>query len=337
MSHNGDPMMRAVVCDGTGGVNVMRVAQIQRPNMPPKGSGQVLIQVHATGVNRPDIFQRIGTYTPPFDASPILGLEVAGVVVGGDVNDNVAIGDAVCALTHGGGYAEYVVAERAQCMPVPTGWTMTQAAGLPETYFTVWFNVFDRAHLGRDGIETLLVHGGTSGIGVAAIQMARAMGQMVWASASTPDKRAACLTLGATGALDYRDDWVRGFMAATDGVGAHVVLDMAGGSSTAQNISAMAHGGRLAWIAHLSGNRVDFKVSDIMAREVQLTGAYLRRQPNAIKAKIATQLHQKIWPKLNDGTIKPVIAHIFTIDEVKTAHEKMEQGQHIGKIILRVR
>lgn len=328
--------MRAVICDGVGSSDVMCVKRVERPKMPIVGSGQIMVRVHAAGVNRPDVLQRSGLYAPPVDASPILGLEIAGVVVGGDVNADVALGDAVCALTHGGGYAEYVVVERDQCLPVPNGWTMVEAASLPETYFTVWFNVFERAHLGLSGVETLLVHGGSSGIGVAAIQMARAMGQVVWASAGTAEKRSACVALGAAGAFDYKEDWVSNFLVETDGVGAHVILDMAGGSSTTNNILAMASGGRLAWIAHLTGNRIELKISDIMAREIQFTGSYLRRQTKLVKAQIAMRLKANIWPKLVDGTIMPVIDHVFDFENVKKAHERMESNQHVGKIVLQL-
>lgn len=333
VSHGGK--MNAVVCDGVGGASVMRIAQVARPSA---GVGQVLIRVHAAGVNRPDVLQRSGLYAPPVDASPVLGLEVAGEVVGGDLGDGLALGNSVCALTHGGGYAEYVVAERAQCLPVPQGWTLVQAASLPETFFTVWFNVFERAHLGRDGVETLLVHAGASGIGVAAIQMATAMGQKVWVTAGTSEKRDACIQLGALGALDYHeDDWADVFFRMTEKKGADVILDMVGGRSLASNMKALAHGGRLSWIAFLAGHRVELKINEVMAKEVSFTGSYLRRQSNAMKAQIARQLHSEIWPRIENGKIKPVIDRVFDFKDVILAHNRMESNLNIGKIVLQWR
>lgn len=325
------PMMRAVVCDGVGEAEVMRIAQVPRP---VAGQGQLLIKVHAAGVNRPEILQRKGVYAPPADASALLGLEVAGEIVAGDVDGQWRMGDTVCALTHGGGYAEYVVVEREQCLPVPQGWTMTQAASLPETYFTVWLNVFMKSELGRSKAETLLVHAGASGIGVAAIQMAVAMGQTVWASAGTPEKRSACLKLGATGVLDYHDaQWVEVFKSAQPN-GADVVLDMVGGNSLKSNIEALAQSGRLAWIAFLAGNRAELKISDIMTKEIRLTGSFLRRQSTQIKAQIAKELTENIWPKINSGQIHPVIDSVYGFENVISAHKRMESNEHMGKIVL---
>ena len=329
-------VMDAVVCDGAGDVSVMSLQRIQRPAMPPAGSGHVLLRVHAAGVNRPDLLQRAGVYAPPADASQILGLEVAGEVVGGDVGDAWALGDAVCALTHGGGYAEYVVVERAQCLPVPRGWSMVAAASLPETYFTVWLNVFDRAHFGRDGIETLLVHAGASGIGVAAIQLARAMGQNVWASAGSAEKRAACLALGAQGVFDYHsNDWAAEFLAECP-AGADVVLDVLGADMVSRNLSVMAQGARLAWIAFLTGNRAQLNISDVMAREITLTGAFLRRQSNEVKARIAADLRQRVWPLMDGAAIVPVVNRVFDFADVRAAHEYMASNVHIGKIVLQL-
>lgn len=328
--------MCAVVCDGAGDASVMSVQSIARPAMPSVGSGQVMLRVHAAGVNRPDLLQRAGVYAPPADASQILGLEVAGEVVGGDVGEACALGDAVCALTHGGGYAEYVVVERAQCLPVPRGWSMVEAASLPETYFTVWFNVFDRAHLGRDGTETLLVHAGASGIGVAAIQLARAMGQNVWASAGSAEKRAACLALGAQGVFDYRsDDWAAELLN-THPAGVDVVLDVLGADVLSRNLSVMACGARLAWIAFLTGNRAQLNISDVMAREIVLTGAYLRRQSNEVKARIAADLRQRVWPLIDNAAIVPVVNRVFDFADVRAAHEYMASNAHIGKIVLQL-
>ena len=324
--------MQAVVCDGVGDAAVMRLAAVARPHA---GQGQLLIKVHAAGVNRPDVLQRSGLYAPPADASPFLGLEVAGEVVGGDVGSDVALGDCVCALTHGGGYAEYVVVERGQCLPVPQGWSMVEAASLPETFFTVWFNVFERAHLGRDGAETLLVHAGASGIGVAAIQMAKAMGQTVWVTAGSPEKRDACMRLGAVGALDYHDpNWADAFLTMTEHRGANVVLDMIGGSSLAHNVKALAHGGRLAWIAFLAGNRVELRINEVMAKEISLTGSFLRRQSSTMKAHVADQLHAFIWPKIEQGEIRPVVDSVFDFKDVVAAHHRMESNINIGKIVL---
>lgn len=325
--------MRAVVCDGVGDASVMRIAEVMRPHA---GAGQLLIKVQAAGVNRPDVLQRSGLYAPPADASPILGLEVAGEVVGGDLGDGFALGDCVCALTHGGGYAEYAVVERAQCLPVPRGWSAVEAASLPETFFTVWFNVFERAHLGRDGVETLLVHAGASGIGVAAIQMAKAMGHRVWVTAGTLEKRDACVRLGAVGALNYHEaDWADVFLAMTEQQGADVVLDMVGGRTLADNVKALAHGGRLAWIAFLAGHRVELKINEVMAKEISLTGSYLRRQSSAMKAHIARQLRSEVWPKVEAGDIQPVIDHVFGFEDVILAHNRMESNLNIGKIVLK--
>lgn len=324
-------MMRAVICEGAGEAEVMRLAQVARPNA---GQGQLLVRVHAAGVNRPDVLQRKGLYAPPADASPLLGLEVAGEIVAGDVGEHWRIGDAVCALSHGGGYADYVVVEREQCLPVPQGWTMAQAASLPETYFTVWLNVFQKAHLGHEKHETLLVHAGASGIGVAAIQMAKAMGQAVWVSAGTDEKRKACLKLGAAGVLDYHDEqWVDVFKKAVPN-GADVILDMVGGSSLKQNLEAIAQSGRLAWIAFLQSNSVELKISDIMTKEICLTGSFLRRQSLDVKAKIARELSESIWPKINLGQIVPVIDSVYGFENVVSAHKRMESNAHIGKIVL---
>lgn len=332
MGSDNNTTMQAVVCDGVGDASVMRMAEVKRP---VAGTGQLLIKVYAAGVNRPDVLQRSGLYAPPADASPILGLEVAGEVVGGDLGVDFKLGDGVCALTHGGGYAEYVVAERAQCLPVPQGWTLVEAASLPETFFTVWFNVFERAHLGRDGVENLLVHAGASGIGVAAIQMAKAMGQKVWVTAGTLEKRDACVRLGAVGALDYQGDWVDAFLAMTEQRGANVVLDMVGGSTLASNVKALTHGGRLAWIAFLAGHRAEIKINEVMAKEISLTGSYLRRQSNSMKAHIAHQLRSNIWPKVEAGEIQPVIDHVFDFTDVVLAHNRMESNLNVGKIVLK--
>ena len=324
--------MKAVVCNGAGDVSVMN--WVDAP-IPEASAGEVLIRVEAAGVNRPDILQRMGLYRPPTDASPILGLEVAGEIVVGDLaGSGLKVGDRVCALTHGGGYAKYVCVKVAHCLPIPEGWTMIEAASLPETFFTVWFNVFEKAALGALLPETLLVHAGASGIGVAAIQIAHAMGQMVYATARSPEKRQACLDLGAAKVFDTTaQDWVEDVVVAG---GVDVILDVLAGDTLAGNIKALKPHGRLAWIAFLTGNQVQLNVADIMAKEICLTGSYLRRQSDLVKAQIAAQLHERVWPHLVARRIRPVIDAVYNIEDVRAAHERMEQSAHIGKIILQL-
>ena len=318
--------MKAIVCQGD-------VLQWDDVPVPECRAGEVLIRVAAAGVSRPDVLQRAGLYQPPQDASPILGLEVAGHIVSGDLAGcDFAVGDAVCALVHGGGYAQYVAVNAAHCLPIPAGWSMLEAASLPETFFTVWLNVFDKAALGVRGSEVLLVHAGASGIGVAAIQMARALGQTVYATASAAAKRQACLDFGAAHVF-ASDDWVD---AVADLGGVDVVLDMLAGDTCFDNIKVLKQGGRLVWIAYLSGRQVKVNVQDVMAKEIELTGSFLRRQSTAVKVKIALDLRQYIWPHLESGLIRPVIDSVFLIQNAADAHERMQNKLNIGKIILEV-
>lgn len=307
--------------------------EVVEGNIPIQKSGEVLIRVHAAGINRPDILQRQGLYPAPADASPILGLEVAGEITA--LGENVTdwkIGDKVCALVNGGGYAEYAVAPAAQCLPIPNGFSFTQAAALPETFFTVWHNLFQRAQLKSD--ETLLIHGGASGIGTTAIQLALAFGVKVFATAGLPEKCAAIEKLGAV-AINYREqDFVADIKSKTQGQGVNVILDMVGGDYIQRNFSAAAKDGRIVNIAFLNGSKVEVDVMPLMLKRLTLTGSTLRAQSSQIKAAIAQELKQQVWPLLSQHTIKPIIDSVFPFADVAKAHERMESNQHIGKIIL---
>jgi len=308
----------------------------ERP-MPVAGAGEVLIEVHAAGVNRPDVLQRMGKYPVPAGASDIPGLEVAGRIVAGEVgNGSLHIGDMVCALTQGGGYAQYCLAPLAQCLPVPAGLNALEAASLPETFFTVWSNVFDRAGL-QPG-ETLLVQGGSSGIGVAAIQLATALGHQVFATAGSDEKCRACEALGAVRAINYRtEDFTEVVQALTGGKGVDVILDMVGGLYLARHLQGLAEGGRLALIALLGGSRAEVDLGQILRRRLTITGATLRARPVAFKAAIAARLLQHVWPLLESGRIKPVIFKTFPLEQAAQAHALMESSVHVGKIMLNLR
>ncbi len=318
------------------------VLQLARRPIPQAGQGEVLIRVAASGVNRPDVFQRQGHYAPPQGASDLPGLEVAGELVDGDLTgDNpfgLKRGDAVCALLAGGGYAEYAVAPLAQCLPVPNGLPLVEAAALPENYFTVWSNVFDRGLLGRGegGVrETLLVQGGSSGIGVTAIQLAHAFGHRVFATAGSAEKCAACVRLGAERAINYRDeDFVAVVKQATDGHGVDVILDMVAGDYIPRELDALAEGGRLVFIATLGGSKASIDAATIMRRRLTLTGSTLRARPVAFKGALARQLHDKVWPLLEGGKLRPVIHQVFPAAEAAQAHALMQSSMHIGKIML---
>jgi NADPH2:quinone reductase len=304
---------------------------------PRPGPGEVLIKVHTAGVNRPDVLQRQGGYPPPAGASPILGLEVAGTIVatGGDAAP-WRVGDEVCALVAGGGYAEYCVAPAPQCLPVPKGMTVADAAALPETFFTVWTNVFQRGRLGRG--ETLLVHGGTSGIGTTAIQLAHAFGARVLATAGSDEKCAFCEKIGADRAINYRAaNFAEAVKELTGGKGADVILDMVGGPYLERNVRALAVEGRLVQIAFLQGSKVgSFDFMPVMLKRLTLTGSTLRPRSVAQKAEIARELREKVWPLLEAGTVRPVIHKTFPLAEVAEAHRLMESSKHIGKIMLAV-
>ncbi len=331
--------MRAIEIGSFGAPEVLRL--VERPR-PVPGRGEVLIRVAASGVNRPDIFQRQGRYAPPPGASDIPGLEVAGVVEDGDMSsDNpfgIAIGDPVCALLAGGGYAELAVAPLAQCLPVPKDLSLVEAAALPETFFTVWSNVFDRAGLGRGAQgkeETLLVQGGSSGIGVTAIQFARALGHRVFATAGSDEKCRACAALGAEAAINYRtQDFVEIVKQRTQGRGVDVILDMVAGDYVPRELDALAEDGRLVVIATLGGAKGQVDFGAVMRRRLILTGSTLRPRPVAFKAEIARALHRTIWPLVESGRIRPVVHSVFPASEAARAHELMESSAHIGKIVL---
>jgi len=296
----------------------------------------VLIEVAAAGVNRPDVLQRKGGYPPPPGASDIPGLEVAGTIVaaGAGVNDWKP-GDRVCALVTGGGYAEYVAAPAPQCLPIPRGLTLVEAAGLPETFFTVWVNVFERA--GLKGAETLLIQGGSSGIGVTAIQMARAFGHRVFVTAGSAEKCAACEKLGASRAINYRtEDFVAVVKELTGGKGVDVILDMVGGDYVPRELACLADDGRLSLIAFLGGTKTTIDMTDILRRRLTITGSTLRARSVEVKGAIAQELKQKVWPLIETGKIRPVIYRIFRLEEASAAHALMESSAHVGKIILEV-
>ena len=324
-------MMKVVEISAPGGPEVLRLAERPRPS---PGAGEVLIQVVAAGVNRPDVMQRSGSYPPPPGASDIPGLEVAGAIVElGTGVTGFAVGDRVCALVAGGGYAEYCVAPAGQCLPVPTGLTEIEAASLPETFFTVWSNVFDRAGL-RPG-ESFLVQGGSSGIGVAAIQLAHALGSRVFATAGSADKCAACERLGAERAINYRDeDFVAVVKAQTGGRGVDVILDMVGGDYLVRETAALAEDGRLVFINTMGGAKTTVNLRDIMVKRLTVTGSTLRARPVAVKAQIAQRLLQHVWPLLEVGKVKPVIYRSFPFAQAAQAHALMESSEHVGKIVL---
>ncbi|MDE1893416.1 MAG: NAD(P)H-quinone oxidoreductase [Pseudomonadota bacterium] len=332
--------MQAIEITRPGPAEVLRLTT--RP-VPQPGPGEVLIKVSASGVNRPDVFQRQGHYAPPPGASDLPGLEVAGSVVEGDFSgDNpfgLKPGAPVCALLAGGGYAEYAVAPLPQCLPLPAGLSLLEAAALPENYFTVWSNVFERGQLGRGeggAAETLLVQGGSSGIGITAIQLAHAFGHRVFATAGSADKCAACVAQGAERAINYREeDFVAVVRQATGGRGVDVILDMVAGDYVPREIDCLAEGGRLVFIATLGGGKAAIDAGVLMRRRLTLTGSTLRARPIAFKAAIAGELHAKVWPLLEDGRLRPVIDQVFAAADVAQAHALMESSKHIGKLMLR--
>ena len=306
---------------------------VERP-APAPGAGEVLIKVMAAGVNRPDVFQRRGRYPPPPGASDIPGLEVSGVIeaLGSDVSE-WRVGEAVCALVTGGGYAEYCVAPAPQCLPVPRGVDVVTAAAIPETFFTVWTNVFQRGRLRPN--ESILVHGGSSGIGTTAIQLAKARGSRVFATAGSAEKCAACERLGADRAINYRiADFVAAVGELTGGRGVDVILDMVGGDYFARNIDALALEGRLVEIATLQGVKAELNIQTIMHRRLTITGSTLRARPVADKAAIAVELRQHVWPLLESGTVKPIVHATFPLRHAAEAHRVMESSAHIGKLLL---
>jgi len=330
-------MMRIVEISTPGAPEVLRPAQRA---VPQAGAGELLIRVSASGINRPDVLQRTGNYPVPPGASDVPGLEVAGVIESGDAAAMAAaglkVGDRVCALVAGGGYAEYCVAPVGQCLPSPKGLSDVEAASLPETFFTVWSNVFDRGRLQAG--ETLLVQGGSSGIGVTAIQMAKAMGATVIATAGSDDKCAACVALGADHAINYKThDFVAEAMRLTGGKGVDVVLDMVAGDYVAREVECLAEDGRLVIIAVQGGIKSEFNAGLVLRRRLTVTGSTLRPRPVAFKTAIANNLRQHVWPLIEAGRIKPVIHSTFdaaSADGAAQAHRLMESNQHVGKIVL---
>ena len=312
------------------------VLQVRTRATPAPQRGEVLVKVAAAGVNRPDVLQRMGRYPVPPGASDLPGLEVAGTVAAvGEGVTEWKDGDKVCALTPGGGYAEYCIAPASSCLPIPKGLDFVQAASLPETFFTVWANVFDRAGL-KPG-ETFLVQGGSSGIGVAAIQMVSAMGSRVFATAGSAEKCAACEALGAERAINYKtEDFVEVLKELTQGKGVDVILDMVAGEYVARELKALADDGRLAFIATLGGSKATVDILEIMRRRLHVTGSTLRPRSVEYKAGLASALKKNIWPLIEAGKIKPVIHATFPLAEAARAHELMESGTHIGKIVLTV-
>ena len=325
--------MKCIEISKPGGPEVLVVAE--RPVPSPKAN-EILVKVAAAGVNRPDVLQRMGKYAPPKDASDLPGLEIAGEVsaLGSSVT-KFKIGDKVCALVHGGGYAEYCVTPEVQALPIPKGLSALEAASLPETFFTVWSNVYDRARLATG--ESLLVQGGSSGIGVTAIQIAAAMGNRVFATAGSDEKCAACVGLGAEKAINYRTgDFGAEIMAATGGKGVNVILDMVGGDYVPREIKCLAEDGRLVFIASLGGVKAEIDIFEIQRRRLVITGSTLRPRPVEFKGAIARSLREKIWPLIEAGKIKPVIYKSFPLAQASEAHRLMETSTHIGKIVLEI-
>jgi len=326
--------MRYVAAREPGPPEVLALAETAVP--APK-AGEVLIEVAYAGVNRPDCIQRAGHYPPPPDASPILGLEVAGKVIGlGEGVATLRVGDNVCALTPGGGYAEYCTAPASWCLPWPRGLSAAEAASLPENYFTVWNNVFDRVHL-RAG-ESILIHGGTSGIGLTAIQLAKSFGATTFTTVGSADKAAFCRDIGADHVINYREqDFAAEIATLTSKRGVNVVLDMVGGDYIERNLKCLALEGRMVIIAFLQGSKVTVDWRHIMMKRLTVTGSTLRASPAARKTEIAASLREKVWPLFESGKLKPVIYRVFPVAEAAEAHGLMESSAHIGKIMLEVR
>lgn len=324
--------MRAIIADGKGGPEVLKVVQIP---VPRPAEGEILVKVEAAGVNRPDVAQREGRYPPPPGAPMTLGLEIAGTVaaVGPGVS-RFAIGEPVMALVPGGGYADFAVVHETNALRIPEGLSMVEAGAVPETYFTVWTNVFERGAL-KTG-ETFLVHGGTSGIGTTAIQLAKAFGATVVATAGSEEKCAACLALGADLAINYREeDFVVAVKAFTDGRGANLILDMVGGDYIPRNYEAAAQDGRIVQIAFLHGSRIEMDFGRLMLKRLTHTGSTLRSRAVSEKAAIARALADRVLPLLAQGRVKPLIDSEFSLEDVARAHARMDGGEHIGKIVLR--
>jgi putative PIG3 family NAD(P)H quinone oxidoreductase len=312
-----------------GGPEVLQ--PVERP-VPEPGPGEVLIRVEAAGVNRPDVMQRLGFYPPPPGAPSIPGLEVAGTIVAGDA---ARLGERVCALVAGGGYAQYCAAPEGQCLPVPAGFSMVEAAALPETFFTVWTNLFQRGGAGEG--DAVLVHGGTSGIGTTAILLGKAFGLEVIVTAGSADKCARALEIGAAHAIDYRaQDFVAEVKSVTGGRGVAVVLDMVGGDYVPRNLACLAEEGRHVSIAAQRGASVEIPIWEVMRKRLALTGSTLRARPADFKAALAAELRREVWPHLEAGHIRPVIHSTFPLADAAGAHRLMDSGEHVGKIVLEV-
>jgi len=326
--------MRAITLNGFGAPDVL--VEGQRPD-PVPAAGEMLVRVTASGINRPDVLQRKGAYAPPPGASDLPGLEIAGTIIGGNTAELAAagfkLGDRVCALVAGGGYAEMCTAPIPQCLPTPAGLSDIEAASLPETFFTVWSNVFDRG--GLKAGETLLVQGGSSGIGVTAIQLAKALGAKVIVTAGSDEKVAACVALGADVGINYKtQDFVAEVKAATGGLGANVVLDMVAGDYIAREVQCVAEDARIVIIAVQGGVNATFNAGEVLRRRITITGSTLRPRPIAFKGAIAASLRQHAWPLIESGRIKPVINRVFPAAQAAQAHALMESSQHVGKIVL---
>ena len=326
-------IMRVVTHGAGGPAQVMKIEEIE---IPTPGDHQVLIKSHVVGINRPDVFQRSGSYPPPPGASPYLGLEVAGEVVsvGKDVTQLKA-GDQVCALTPGGSYADYCVTDAGSCLPIPKGLSMLQAAAIPENYFTVWSNLFDMGHLQAG--ESILIHGGSSGIGITAIQLAKQFGATVYTTVGNAEKVKACKQLGADAVFNYKEeDFVERVLELTNKKGVNVILDMVGGSYIQRNLNSLSIDGRLLQVAFLEGSKASLDVQAIMRKRLTYTGATLRPRSDLQKAHIAQALQKNVWPLLENGKCLPVIDSVYPLDEVVKAHERMESSTHIGKIMLQI-
>ena len=323
--------MRAVEISQPGGPEVLKLTDVPKPAPKPN---EIVVKVAAAGVNRPDVLQRMGLYPVPPDASPLPGLEIAGEVVQlGSEAKNWKVGDKVCALANGGGYAEFCAVPAVQALSIPKNLSMAEAASLPETFFTVWSNVYDRGRLAPG--ESLLVQGGTSGIGVTAIQMAAATGNRVFATAGSDDKVAACVRLGAEKAFNYKtQDWVAEVRAATGGKGVNVILDMVGGDYVPRELKCLAEEGRLVFIAFLRGPKTELPIVDVMSKRLTITGSTLRPRNAEFKGYVAKNLREKIWPLIESGRIKPQVYKTFGLEQAGEAHRLMESSQHIGKLVL---
>lgn len=325
--------MRAIEAPEPGGPEALTLVELP---VPEPGAGEVLIEVAAAGVNRPDVLQRMGLYAPPPGASPVLGLEVAGTIVAAGAPVEALVGERVCALVAGGGYAEYCVAPAGTCLPVPEVLTMAEAAAMPETLFTVWVNLFERG-FAADG-DAVLVHGGTSGIGTMAIALGKLFGLEVIVTCGTDEKCVAAREIGAAHAINYKtQDFVEEVKRLTGGLGVAVVLDMVGGDYVPRNLAALAEDGRHVSIAFQRGAKTEIMIPEVMRRRLTLTGSTLRPRSQEFKTMVADEIARTVWPYVEGGRLKPVIDGVFPLDQAADAHRRMESGEHVGKIVLEVK